>query len=162
MNRMISTLLVLLSITALGVFTFNVSPALAQDEATEEQASLYDRLGGVYSIASVVDDFIERVLADEILLANPNIKAANEQTPKAGIKFHVTALICQLAGGPEVYNGRNMKDAHAHLNINEEQWDAMVADFVATLNHFKVPEKEQGELLGLVGPSKADIVSAIE
>jgi len=159
-KRMISTLLSLLLMTALSVLALNVSPALAQSDSTGQQASLYHRLGGLYSIAAVVDDFAERVLANEILAANPRIKEANNRVPKAGIKFRVTALVCQLTGGPQVYNGRNMKDAHAHLNINEKEWDAMVADFVASLNHFKVPKKEQGELLALVAPTKADIVTA--
>lgn len=132
----------------------------AQEKPAEPEKSLYDRLGGVYSIATVVDDFIERLLVNEVLNANPKIKEARDRVPKAGLKFRVTALVCQLAGGPEVYTGRNMKESHAHLNISEKEWDAMVADFVASLNHFKVPEKEQGELLALVGPTKADIVTA--
>lgn len=134
--------------------------ALAQEKAAVPEKSLYDRLGGVYSIATVVDDFIERLLVNDILNANPKIKEARDRVPKAGLKFHVTALVCQLSGGPQVYTGRNMKDSHAHLNISEKEWDAMVADFVATLNHFKVPQKEQGELLALVGPTKVDIVTA--
>ncbi|MEK0337429.1 MAG: hypothetical protein QQN41_08355, partial [Nitrosopumilus sp.] len=52
--------------------------------------------------------------------------------------------------------------SHAHLNINEKEWDAMVVDFVATLNEFNVPEKEQGELLALVVPTKGDIVTVKE
>lgn len=161
MKRVNLKLLIPFALTALSVCMLNVV-SVAQDETEkdEKEASLYDRLGGVYSIATVVDDFVERLLANETLNANPMIAEARDRVPKAGIKFRVTALICQLTGGPEVYNGRSMKDAHAHLNINEEQWDAMVADFVTTLNLFKVPDKEQGELLALVGPTKGDIVTA--
>ncbi len=132
----------------------------AQEKPTPVVKPLYERLGGVYSIATVVDDFIERLLVNNILNANPRIKEARERVPKAGLKFHVTALICQLSGGPQVYTGRNMKNSHALLNISGKEWDAMVADFVACLNHFKVPEKEQSELLALVGPTKTDIVTA--
>jgi hemoglobin len=135
------------------------TPTSAQDEAAP-QPSLYERLGGVYSIATVVDEFIERLLVNDILNANPAIKSSRDTTPKAGLKFRVTALVCQLSGGPEVYNGRSMAEAHAHLNISNAEWDEMVRVFVATLNDFKVPEKEQGELLALVGPAKADIVTA--
>jgi len=151
----------LLPLTALFV-SLLTGIAPAQDDTEEKEASLYDRLGGVYSIATVVDEFIERLLVNETLNANPLIDESRDRVPKAGLKFRVTALICQLSGGPEVYNGRSMKAAHAHLNINEEQWDEMVAVFVATLTDFKVPEKEQGELLALVGPTKADIVTAKE
>ncbi len=150
-----------LIVTALVVVGFLAAqPVLAQEKAVEKEKSLYERLGGVYSIATVVDDFIERLLVNDILNANPKIDEARKRVPKAGLKFHVTALVCQLSGGPEVYTGRNMKDSHVHLNISEKEWDAMVVDFVACLNHFKVPEKEQGELLALVGPTKADIVTA--
>lgn len=132
----------------------------AQEKAAPAEKSLYERLGGVYSIATVVDDFIERLYVNDILNANPKIKEARDRVPKPGLKYRVTALVCQLAGGPEVYTGRDMKSSHAHLNISEKEWDAMVVDFVACLNHFKVPQKEQGELLALVGPAKADIVTA--
>ena len=51
-----------------------------------------------------------------------------------------------------------MKDSHAHLNINEAQWQAMVADFRKTLDKFKVPAKEQEELIAIVGSAKKEIV----
>lgn len=137
------------------------APLAAQDDAAaDETPSLYARLGGVYSIASVVDALIERLYVNDVLNANPKIDAARTAVPKAGLKYRVTSLVCQLTGGPEVYHGRSMADAHAHLNISEAEWDAMVADFVAVLNDFDVPEKEQNELLALVGPAKADIVTA--
>ena len=71
----------------------------------------------------------------------------------------MTALVCQATGGPCTYSGRSMKDSHKHLYISEKEWDAMVVDFVATLNHFKVPKKEQDELLAIVGSTKGDIVT---
>jgi hemoglobin len=122
------------------------TPARAQGNATK---SLYDRLGGVYSIATVVDDFIERLLVNDTLNANPAIKASRERVPKAGLKFHVTTLVCQVTGGPCKYTGRTMKESHAKLNITEAQWNAMVADFRKTLDKFKVPQAEQQELIGL-------------
>ena len=69
-------------------------------------------------------------------------------------------MICQATGGPEVYHGRSMKDSHAHLNISNAEWDEMVRVFSELLNDFKVPEKEQKELFALIGPTKADIVTA--
>lgn len=131
------------------------SSAIAQDK---KENSLYDRLGGVYAIASVVDDFIERLLVNDILNANPAIKEARDRVPKAGLKYRVTELVCEVTGGPQKYTGQSMKDTHKHLNITEKEWDAMVADFKVTLNKFKVPEKEQEELIGIVATTKADIV----
>ena len=134
--------------------------ALGTNEAAAQtqEKPLYDRLGGVYSIATVVDDFIERLLVNDVLNANPAIKEARDRVPRAGLKFRVTALVCQVTGGPEKYTGRTMKEAHQHLNITEAQWQAMVADFKKTLDKFKVPEREQKELVDIVESTKKDIV----
>ena len=137
-------------IIALGI----AAPATAQP-ATK---SLYERLGGLYSIATVVDDFIERLLVNGTLNANPAIKEARTRVPKAGLKFQATALVCEVTGGPCKYTGRTMKESHARLNINEAQWQAMVADFRKTLDKFKVPSREQDELITIVGSTKKDIV----
>ena len=122
------------------------------------QKSLYDRLGGAYAVATVVDAFIERLLVNDTLNANPAIYEARSRVPKAGLKFHVTALVCQVTGGPQTYAGRSMKEAHRNLHITEREWDAMVHDFVEVLDQFKVPKAEQTELLTIVGSTKSDIV----
>jgi hemoglobin len=139
--------------------TFMLSAAVAVAEEKAEK-SLYDRLGGVYSIATVVDDFIERLYVNDILNANPAIKEARDRVPKPGLKFSVTALVCQVSGGPQQYTGRSMKEAHEHLKITEREWKAMMADFRKTLNSFKVPSKEQAELITIVESTKKDIVVA--
>jgi hemoglobin len=131
-----------------------VGVATAQDKPKP----LYDRLGGVYSIATVVDDFIERLLVNATLNANPAINEARARVPKAGLKFQVTALVCEVSGGPCKYTGRTMKESHRHLNITQAEWDAMVVDFKATLNKFNVPQREQQELITIVGSTKNDIV----
>lgn len=130
----------------------------AATQGASVQQKLYDRLGGVYSIATVVDDFIERLLVNDTLNANPAINDARSRVPKAGLKFHVTAMVCEVTGGPCKYSGRTMKESHDRLNINETQWDAMVADFRKTLDKFKVPQEEQQELITIVGSTKKDIV----
>jgi hemoglobin len=127
--------------------------------AAEQKKSLYERLGGAYAIATVVDTFIEKLLVDDTLNANPAIREARARVPKAGLKFHVTALVCQVTGGPQTYSGRSMKEAHRHLHITEREWDAMVQDFVAVLDQYKVPKAEQSELLTIVGSTKGDIVA---
>jgi hemoglobin len=137
------------------MFVLAIAATAAAQPATKP---LYDRLGGAYSIATVVDDFIERLLVNDVLNANPAIKEARARVPKAGLKFHVTELICAATGGPCMYTGRSMKDSHAKLNINEAQWQAMVADFRKTLDKFKVPSREQQELITIVGSTKKDIV----
>ncbi len=128
--------------------------------AQAQKKSLYDRLGGVYAIATVVDAFVERLLVDNVLNANPAIAEARNRVPKAGLKFQVTALVCEVTGGPCKYTGRDMTSAHAALKINEKHWDAMVADFRATLDQFKVPKPEQEELIAIVATTKPEIVTA--
>jgi hemoglobin len=127
--------------------------------AQEPPKALYDRLGGVYSIATVVDDFIERLLVNDTLNANPAINQARAHVPKAGLKFQVTALVCQVTGGPCKYTGRAMKESHQKLFITEAEWQAMVVDFRRTLDQFEVPAREQEELIAIVGSTKQDIVA---
>jgi hemoglobin len=137
------------------VVALSVSPASAQ---APHSASLYERLGGAYPIAVVVDDFIERLLVNQTLNANPAISRARQQVPKQGLKFHVTTLVCQVTGGPCKYAGRSMKEAHMQLNISQGEWEAMLADFKVTLDKFNVPAKEQQELVTIVDSTKPDIV----
>ena len=120
--------------------------------------SLYDRLGGVSPISVVVDTFIDLLFVNDVLNANPAIKAARERVPAAGLKYHVTALVCQQTGGPCKYTGRGMKESHSHLNISEKEWQAMLADFRRVLNNYGVPAKEQAELVAIVESTKKDIV----
>jgi len=127
--------------------------------AQDTPKALYDRLGGVYNIAAVVDDFIERLLVNHTLNANPAINAARAHVPKAGLKFQVTALVCEATGGPCKYTGRAMKESHQKLNITEGEWQAMVVDLRRTLDKFKVPAREQEELIIIVGSTKKDIVT---
>ncbi len=133
-------------------------PAPPATAASPAAKSLYARLGGAYPISMVVDDFIEKLLVNDTLNANPAIEEARRRVPKQGLKFHVTALVCQVTGGPCTYVGRDMKTTHAHLHITEKEWDAMLADFRKTLDKFAVPAAEQGELVAIVNSTKADIV----
>ncbi|NUQ41093.1 MAG: group 1 truncated hemoglobin [Calditrichaceae bacterium] len=141
---------------------WSATPLIAQENPQGQQPapekSLYERLGGVYAIATVVGAFIEKLLVNDILNANPRIKEARDRVPKAGLKYRVTELVCQVTGGPEKYTGRSMKDAHAHLYITEKEWQAMAADFKKILDEFKVPAKEQGELIAIVESTRPDIV----
>ena len=124
-----------------------------------EKPSLYDRLGGVYSIATVVDDLIDRLMVDPRLNANPLVDEAHHRVPPAGFKYLVTEMVCWAAGGPQKYTGRSMADSHAQLKISSKQWEAFLDDFQKTLNKFKVPAAEQAELKAIVDTTRADIVT---
>lgn len=158
MSRRVSSLALSVLVLLVGVARAEQKPQ-ATAAGTPVAKTLYDRLGGAYPIATVVDDFIERLLVNDTLNANPAIKEARERVPKAGLKFHVTTLVCQVTGGPCKYVGRDMKTSHAHLNIGAKEWDAMVVDFRATLDKFKVPKAEQDELVAIVGSTRPDIVT---
>jgi hemoglobin len=120
--------------------------------------SLYDRLGGVYSIATVVDDFIDRIMLDARLNANPQVEEAHHRVPPPGFKYLVTEMVCSATGGPQKYTGKSMAESHAHLNISAREWDAFMDDFQQTLNKFAVPAQEQEELKAIVNSTRADIV----
>jgi len=142
------------------LFAVLTASTAAAQGAQKPSPSLYDRLGGAYPLAVVVDAFIERLLVNKAINANPAIEKARQQVPKQGLKFHLTTLVCEATGGPCRYVGRSMKESHKHLDISEGQWQAMAADFKATLDAFKVPAQEQKELFAIVESTKADIVVA--
>lgn len=122
--------------------------------------TLYDRLGGVYSIATVVDDFIDRIMSDPRLNANPLVDEAHHRVSAAGFKYLVTEMVCWAAGGPQKYSGKSMRESHAHLNISAGEWDAFMGDLQQSLDKFSVPPEEQAELKAIVNSTRADIVVA--
>src|SRR3954463_7402617 len=123
-----------------------------------EAKPLYERLGGVYAVAAVVDDFIDRVMADPRLNANPKVDDAHHRVSRAGFKYLVTEQVCAASGGPQCYTGRSMYDSHAHLEITEGQWQAFLDDLRQTFDRFGVPQGERQELLAIVESTKKDIV----
>ena len=118
-----------------------------------QQKSLYDRLGGKDAIVAVVDDFVGNVAADNRI----NRYFAKTDIPR--LKRNLVDQICAATGGPCTYTGRDMKSAHAGMGVTSGHFNALVQDLQKTLRKFKVPKKEQGELLAVLGPMKADIVT---
>jgi hemoglobin len=117
-----------------------------------QKSSLYDRLGGRPAITAVVDDFIGNVAADNRI----NGRFANANIPR--LKVRLVELISAGSGGNVTYTGRDMHSAHEGMFITDAEFGALVEDLVKSLDKFKVPEKEKGELLGILGPMKAQIV----
>ena len=132
---------------------FSVS-AFAQKPEPKEK-SLYERLGGYDALAAVTDDFLERLLKDK-MFAKFFVGASNDTKKK--IRQHIVDFLCVATGGPCVYTGRDMKTVHEGLMITKEEWDASVKHLTATLDKFKVPEKEKSEVLAAVGTLEKDIV----
>jgi len=114
--------------------------------------SLYDRLGGKSSISAVVEQFVTNVAADTRI----NGRFATTNIHK--LKGHLVDQICMATGGPCIYTGRDMKTTHVGMKIANGDFGALVEDLVKAMDTFKVPVKEKGELLGLLGAMKKDIV----
>jgi len=117
--------------------------------------SLYKRLGGRDGIALVVDDFVANMVADARV--NARFKGA---APAAVFKLRTNLAdqICDATGGPCSYLGRDMKATHTGMKITDAEWSATVENLVKALDKYKVGEQEKKELLGALGPMKADIV----
>jgi hemoglobin len=126
--------------------------------ATHDSPSLYERLGGVYSIATVVDDFIDRIMVDPQLNANPRVDEAHHRVSPPGFKYLVTEMVCWATGGPQKYTGRSMKESHKDLMITAAEWEAFLDDLQQTFDKFAVPQTEQAEIKAIVDSTRADIV----
>ena len=126
--------------------------------ASENQATLYERLGGVYNIATVVDDFIDRIMVDPRLNSNPAVDEAHHRVSPAGFKYLVTEMVCWATGGPQKYSGRSMAESHQHLHITAAEWEAFLDDLRQTFDRFAVPEPERSELLAIVNSTRDEIV----
>lgn len=137
------------------VLAIAVSLFLPVMVSAQKADSLYKRLGGYDAIAAVTDDFIGRLATD------PSLSKffVGHSTDSVGrIRQHVVDFLCVATGGPCVYKGRDMKTSHAGLGITSADWDTSVKHLVATLDKFKVPEKEKGEVLAAISGLKTDIV----
>ena len=133
---------------------FIALPLLA-DHHTEKPKTLYQRLGGYDALAAVTDDFIGRLASDKQLA---RFFTGHSEDSLRRIRQHILDQLCAAAGGPCVYTGRDMKTSHKGMGISETEWNAAAAHLVATLDKFKVPEKEKNEVLGAVSSFKKDIV----
>lgn len=128
-------------------------------DSAQTRPSLYERLGGTYAIAVVVDEFIDRVMESPALNANRKVDEAHHRVPPAGFKYLVTEQLCAAAGGPQRYTGRSMRDSHSHLDITAGEWQAFMDILKRTLDKFQVPLPEQSEIFAIVQSTRGDIVT---
>jgi hemoglobin len=128
-------------------------PQMAFAGGTPKQdQSLFVRLGGKPKIEAVVDNFVSRVVGDLRI----NSRFATADIPH--LKAMLVDQICQASGGPCTYEGRDMKLTHAGLAIGGEEFDALVADLVSTMDSLEIGRREQMELLNTLRPMRSDIV----
>ena len=136
------------ALNSLAVTAAPAPPQTAQD-------SLYKRLGGYDALAAVTDDFIGRLATDP---KEGRFFVGLSTDSKVRVRQHVVDFLCVATGGPCKYTGRDMETAHTGLNITEEDWTISVKALTDTLNKFKVPAREQGEVINAIAGLKSRIV----
>ena len=123
--------------------------------------TLWHRLGGETAVRAVVHDFVGRGAANPKVnftrKGHPNEWEVTEQSV-ARLEQRLVEFIGMATGGPQKYTGRDMATSHAGMRITNAEFDALAGDLKATLDEFKVPQKEQDELLQIVGGTRKDIV----
>lgn len=134
-----------------------------------QEATLYDRLGGVFAIAAVVDHFSDAIIKNAMvgeLSQNPQLRewSTRDIGRLPGLKFMRTLWVCAVAGGPFEYSPTvpghdllGLEEAHRRLRITPEEFDEVAAELKRTLDVFKVPEREQGEVLGAFAAHKNEV-----
>lgn len=128
-----------------------------------KEQSLYERLGGVYAIAAVVDRFSDQLLKNpKIVNANPHLKEWHMEKYKErlpGLKFNRTLWVCAVSGGPYEYTAKSLHDAHMELHIPPEVFDEVSAELGRALDYFKVPKREKEEALAAFDAQKSDMTA---
>jgi hemoglobin len=123
------------------------------------EQSLYERIGGVNALAMVVDRFSDEIVKNAKLNVNPQLKEWNGSGQLPGLKFMRTLWLCQAAGGPFEYTGKEMGDAHKDLHITSEEFDEVGAEIASALDHLNVPDREKQEVLAAIVARKTEVVN---
>ena len=133
------------------------------------EASLYERLGGAFAIAAVVDHFSDALIGNPIVgqsSDNPALREwhTNNLARLPGLKFMRTLWVCDISGGPQTYaateQGRTalgLEEAHRELKISPDEFDEVAAELTRTLDHFGVPDQEKEEVLGAFAAHKDEV-----
>jgi hemoglobin len=133
------------------------------------ESSLYDRLGGAFAIAAVVDHFSEAVVQNPIVgqkSENPALREwhTNSLGRLPGLKFMRTLWVCDVAGGPQQYAATKpgssplgLEEAHRELKISPAEFDEVAAELGRTLDFFKVPEREKAEVLAAFAAHEGEV-----
>lgn len=133
------------------------------------EPSLYDRLGGAFAIAAVVDHFSDAVVQNPIVgqqSENPALREWHTDNlgRLPGLKFMRTLWVCNVAGGPQHYAATKpgetplgLEAAHRELRISPAEFDEVAAELGRTLDVFEVPEREKGEVLAAFAAHKDEV-----
>ena len=131
--------------------------------------TLYERLGGVFAIAAVIDHFSDAVVKNSVAGQTSDNPALREwHTAKLarlpGLKFMRTLWVCDVAGGPFEYVGTKpghdqvaLEEAHRDLGITPDEFDAVAEELSKSLDHFNVPQREKDEVLAAFAAHKGEV-----
>jgi hemoglobin len=133
------------------------SPSPVVSAEPPKPKSLYERLGGKDAIAKVVDASLKNI-SDDKRINKYFTKTVKDPKKLEALKTNLIDQICQATGGPCEYKGKDMKTAHKGMQLKEPDFTAFVEDVTKALESSGVGKTEQDELLGALGPMKADIV----
>ena len=145
---------ILRSMAVLGILTLVPTIGI---QAADTKGTLYERLGGQPAITAVASELVDSILADS-RVNKWFAHAASSPANAAAYKAKLAEFLCQSTQGPCKYQGLNMTAAHKDRAITGEAFDAVVQDLIAVLDKLKVPAKEKGEVLAMLGPLKNVIV----
>ncbi|MEO3937609.1 group 1 truncated hemoglobin [Dermatophilaceae bacterium Soc4.6] len=135
-------------------------PSTAAASAPSE-ATLYERLGGAYGIAGAVDILVDRLFANVSVNANATVHEHHGNNANApGYKFLVTAWSIEATGGPACYIGHDMSEAHEHLDIDAQGFDAVVMEIASTLSYLGVPAEESTEFMAIIEGYRSAVVAS--
>jgi hemoglobin len=137
--------------------TFITTVSFAQTNVPTK--SLYDRLGGQPAVQAVASGLVDKILADTRVNKWFAHAASSPENTKL-YKEKLTAFICQSTGGPCKYTGMDMETAHKGRGVTSEAFNAVAEDLSGLLDQLKVPAKEKGEVMTLIGSLKPSIVQS--
>ena len=132
-------------------------------------ASLYERLGGAFAIAAVVDRFSDAIVENPIVgqaSENPALREwhTNNLGRLPGLKFMRTLWVCEVAGGPQRYaatqpgsTSLGLEEAHRELKISPAEFDEVAAELGRTLDAFEIPVPEKEEVLAAFAAHKDEV-----
>lgn len=115
--------------------------------------TLFEELGGKETISVVVDRFYEKMLADN------ELKHFFDHTDMKKQRAHLTAFVSFAIGSQESYKGKNMRDAHAHLQINTDHFQKTAGHLIATLQDLQVPQEKIDTIISKIAPLHDDVVT---
>ena len=158
-------------VAGLAVIAAPAAALAGASNAYAQEKTLYERLGGVFTIAAVVDHFSDEIVKNPIVGKESKNKQLREWHTKnlerlPGLKFMRTLWVCEVSGGPFKFSPTKpgatplgLEEAHRELKISPAEFDEVAAELARTLDHFKVPKKEKDEVLGAFAAHKDEVTA---